>query len=135
MKLNNNLSLDSIKLPLGQFPVLYKDSFFIDCLEQMTKFKIGTACVVDENLKLLGVITDGDIRRNLISSQKMFSNLAVEYCNTFKNDNSKFVKIHDSIDKVINIHITEKIWDLPIVDNDNKLLGLIHLNNVLKEIF
>lgn len=133
MKLNK-ISLDSIKLSLEEFPVLSENTFFIECLEQMTRFKIGTACIINKENQLIGVITDGDIRRNLISSQKMFSNLAVEYCHKFSNKNTIVLKNNDDLNKAIDLVIKNKIWDIPIVDNDNKLLGLLHLNNLLKAI-
>ncbi|MBC75138.1 MAG: aminotransferase DegT [Halobacteriovoraceae bacterium] len=44
-----------------------KDSLLLDVLKVINENEKGIAFIVDENRKLLGVITDGDIRRSLLS--------------------------------------------------------------------
>jgi CBS domain-containing protein len=39
----------------------------------MTKGSLGLALVVDEQRKLLGIITDGDLRRHIDKAEKIFS--------------------------------------------------------------
>ena len=44
----------------------------------MDEYKLGIICIIDDNFKLLGVITDGDLRRAILKSQKPFSAILVD---------------------------------------------------------
>ena len=50
----------------------------------MNNFKVGMACIVDSKSKLVAVLTDGDLRRTILSTQKPLSALFVDdvkdYC-------------------------------------------------------
>ena len=99
----------------------------------MNKYKLGSVCVIDNNEKFKGIITDGDIRRKLVNYQKPFP----EFMNTeIKNFYSKKTittkKKNLNVKNLIKKMNSKKIWDLPVVDSKNKLLGVIHLQNLLK---
>ena len=44
----------------------------------MNQYKLGVACIINKNRKLLGVLTDGDIRRLLFKMQKPLSAIFVD---------------------------------------------------------
>ena len=46
---------------------------FLEALDQMDKFKLGVAIIINKDKELLGILTDGDIRRTLIKNQKPLS--------------------------------------------------------------
>ena len=41
----------------------------------MDKFKLGVAIIINKDKELLGILTDGDIRRTLIKNQKFYLHL------------------------------------------------------------
>ena len=49
-----------------------------EALDLMCRNKFGAVCVVNENKKIIGILTDGDIRRKLLKSQKPLSALMIE---------------------------------------------------------
>ena len=63
-------------LDLSKTPVVKEKTILKETLEKMVYLKIGMACVVKKNNLLLGVITDGDLRRAMFN--KNIENLTVK---------------------------------------------------------
>ena len=59
------LNVEDIMRPRAKMPVVKKDAKVKDVLLKITKMRAGSACIVDGNGKLLGIFTDGDLRRHL----------------------------------------------------------------------
>jgi len=90
-------SVASIMLSSGAFPVLSPHALVKEAMDEMNQHGIGIACIVDSNSTLLGIITDGDLRRRLIKTQKPFSAI-------FNEDVINF-----SIEDLTSINITTDI--------------------------
>ena len=89
------------------------------------------ACVVSKKNILVGVITDGDLRRKLLTNQKPWSALlnddVIDHC----KKKPITIRDNDNIKKAINIIRKKKVWDLPVLDRNGKFLGVLHLQNIL----
>lgn len=85
------------------------------------------ALVINEQGKLIGVVTDGDIRRSLINGIPL-TTLVAEVMNT----NPKVSMIGDSKQQRIAQMERYKLYQLPIVDKLGKLLGLDTLQELYK---
>jgi len=118
-------------LSLNKFPVLNPDSILIDALDLMCKNKFGSVCIVDNKKKLVGIVTDGDIRRILLKSQKPLSALMVEDLRIISTKRPKTININYNLYKAVKLMQKNKIWDLPITDKKKKLIGILHLHNAL----
>jgi CBS domain-containing protein len=86
----------------------------------------GCVVVVDEHKHLVGVLSDGDIRRSLIKGVSMLSNIE----NTI-NRNPIFLKndvpnLEEESDKIFSSRPGINL--VPVVDNDNILVSLITQN-------
>ena len=57
--------VSDVMLPLEKFPVVKESEMIKICLECMGKYKLGISTIVDNSGHLLGIFTDGDLRRNL----------------------------------------------------------------------
>ena len=62
--------VSDVMLPLAKFPVLSQEVIVKVCLEEMGLYRLGIACIVDDSDQLIGIFTDGDLRRKLLKSQK-----------------------------------------------------------------
>lgn len=127
------MKIENIILKRGFYPVLNKNCLVKEAIDVMNKHKLGSVCVIDNNNKFVGIITDGDIRRKLVNYQKPFP----EFMNTeIKNIYSKKTITTQNkklnIKNLINKMNKKKIWDLPVLDSRKKLLGVIHLQHLLK---
>ena len=121
------MNIKDVMLSLDKFPVVTKNVIFKEVLEEMGNKKLGIACVVDENYKLLGILTDGDIRRKILSIQKPLSSIFIDDCLDHAILSPKTISIDDPIIVAVNLMGENKIWDLPVVEN-GILKGLLHLH-------
>lgn len=90
----------------------------------MREYRIGGLPVVDDNYRLIGIITNRDIRFERNSDIKV-KNLMTPY-------EKLFVAVgRVSVEKAKDILHKNKIEKLPIIDEDRKLLGLITIKDII----
>jgi dTDP-glucose pyrophosphorylase len=85
-----------------------------------------TAIVVDGDERLLGIVTDGDIRRALISGCSMDSPLDGFYTKEFKSVGASY-----SREAALSLMAANRIEHLPIVDDEGRLHGLHLLSELV----
>ena len=90
----------------------------------MREFNIGGIPVVDENRTLKGIITNRDLR--------FIKDPHVQIRDIMTKDNLITAKAGISLEQAEEILQEYKIEKLPIVDEDNKLTGLITYKDILK---
>lgn len=133
-EINRNKPVQDIMIPLEKFPVLPESILFKEALEAMSRFNLGIACITNTEGKLLGLVTDGDVRRKLLKIQKPFSALfvddALDHCIKSPITTTPNTKLIEAVDVMEKKHV----WDLPVVDPSGKLLGLLHLHPAVKAI-
>ena len=111
---------------LSEIPVLSETSSLKKALDLMSQKHLGIACFVDEEGVLKGLLTDGDLRRLLLTRQNPLPALLVSDALSFGNSKPTIAHGEDEISKLQVIMNEKQIWDLPIVDSSNKLIGLLH---------
>ena len=79
-------------------------------------------CVVVVNDEVVGIITDGDVRRAMESSQNRFFSLTV---NDIMTKNPKVVTPETKISTIDNILQNNKIHAVLVVDDKNRLVGIV----------
>lgn len=126
------LNVQSVMLPPDKIPVVQGTTLFKEALDEMSRFRLGIACVVDADNRLLGILTDGDIRRKLVKVQKPLSALFVDDAEVHAIKQPTTVKPSESLAKAVEIMGERQVWDLPVVDDDSRLVGLLHLHPAVK---
>ena len=129
----NKISKYIIKLE--DIPHVYDDAFFKDALDEMIKNKLGVVCIINKKMILKGIFTDGDVRRKLIKIQKPFSAFFSDDVKKHMNKKPLTIKINTTVIAALKIMTKNRVWDLPVVDKRNKLMGLLHLNSILKFLY
>lgn len=123
-----DLVIDKSKIPIVDEKGLLKDA-----LETMSKYKFGVCfCVKKQNGKLLGILTDGDIRRKILNVQKPFSALLSDDLVVHINKKPSKIEIKSSLTSALNLMKKKLIWDLPVVTKKNVLVGMLHLHPIVK---
>ena len=132
--LNNikEIEISEAMFETDNFPVISSTTLLKEAIEEMTKYNIGIACIVDKK-DLLGVFTDGDLRRLLLSHQKPFPALFNDDVSKYMTKNPSVIQKSSSIFEAMNLINEKKIWDLPVVEN-KKLIGLVNLHTLVKYI-
>ncbi|MBX1985200.1 KpsF/GutQ family sugar-phosphate isomerase [Campylobacter jejuni] len=106
----------------SNLPIVHPDTEFNDLVDVMTSGKLGL-CVVLENEKLVGIITDGDLRRALKTSDKpRFDFRTKEIMST----NPKVVDADAMASEAEEIMLKYKIKEI-IVGKEEKVVGIIQL--------
>ena len=129
--MSSNIKLVDIILPIKKIATVNENAFLKEALENMSKFQIGICCIVNDK-KIKGIITDGDIRRKILNLQKPLPAFLVDEAISHANLDPKVLNINDDILKAVKIMEQNKIWDIPIVDNESDFVGLLHLHPVVK---
>jgi dTDP-glucose pyrophosphorylase/CBS domain-containing protein len=99
-------------------------------MEAMTVIDRGAmrvALVVDEKYRLLGVVTDGDIRRGLLSEVALAEPIVKVMC-----DRPFVANIEDSQEKILSLMTAKTIEHIPIVDSAGLLVGLKTLRELAR---
>lgn len=99
-----------------------------EVLVEMTAKRLGVTAVVNETEKLLGIITDGDIRRMLEKDCNLQQITAGEVMST----RPKTITSSELAVNALDLMRKNEIMHLVVVDNDT-YLGIIHLHDLVKE--
>lgn len=129
--LNHEIKVSQVMMSMGEFPCVEEESLLKEVLEEMTQKSIGIACIVNAERKLLGVLTDGDLRRMILRIQKPFSAFFVDDALDHAAKSALVVKLSDRLEDAVKLMGIKRIWDLPVVNDDGILVGLLHLHSAI----
>ena len=108
-------------------PVVSPDSSIKEVIVEISEKRLGVTAVI-ENEKVIGIITDGDIRRMLNKTE----NIAGLTAKDIMTVNPKTIKSSELVSDALNILEDFSITQLVVVDNEN-YTGVLHLHDILKE--
>lgn len=132
MSKNEPLRVRDVMLSLDRFPVIDDRVILKEALEAMGRFRLGVACVVGEAGRLVGIITDGDLRRTLLNVQKPLAALFVDDAVTHAILSPTTIRPDDTLSAAVDVMGLKQVWDLPVVDASGVLVGLLHLHPAVK---
>lgn len=108
-----------------KLPILDKNMDLSDIIYNISNSGYGIGFLL-QNKNIIGVITDGDIRRAI----KLELNLKKIQLQSLINKNFKFTRPDSNLHEVKNIMQTNKIITLPVIDTDNTLVGLVQYYDI-----
>ncbi|MDQ1339860.1 MAG: hypothetical protein QG567_1015 [Campylobacterota bacterium] len=85
------------------------------------------ALVVDEHDKLLGTLTDGDVRRGLLNGLSLDSSVE-----TVVFRSPTIAKISDAKEEILKLALSKKLHQIPIVDENGKIVGVQEIEELIK---
>ena len=106
---------------------LRENSTIKEALQIINQGAIQIALVVDDKDRLLGTLTDGDIRRGLLKNYTLDDSINDLY---FKKPITSLNS--ESKEKIIQKAIKNQIYQIPIVDENNILVDIVNLATLLK---
>lgn len=110
-------------------PVSNENDNFIQVIELITQKRLGCAIIIDNNSKVTGILTDGDIRRTLLKYSSNVSDLKTKDVMT---KNPKVITEDELAAKALAIMEKYSITSLAVCDSSLKPVGLIHIHELLK---
>jgi arabinose-5-phosphate isomerase len=108
-------------------PAVAPDSSIKKVIFEISEKRLGVTAVVDDN-KVIGIITDGDIRR-MLNDSDTFAHLTAKDIMT---KNPKMIQLNDMVVHALNILEDFSITQLVVLEND-EYKGVLHLHDILKE--
>lgn len=113
-------------------PTVHADTTVQEALFVITDKGLGAVSVVDENGILLGLLTDGDIRRGLRKGVEFLGRPVVEIMTktpkTITEEKLAAQALH-----LMESNIPKPVTVLPVVDNDKKVIGLLHMTDLVRQ--
>ena len=96
-----------------------------DAIEEISSKKVGFTGIVNDKNKLMGILTDGDLRRALLNNKNI--NSSIEECMT---KNPITLKGNEMAIEAVNIMDKSKINCFLITDDNQKVIGMLNLNDL-----
>jgi CBS domain-containing protein len=129
---NKTMLVSDVMISLDRLPVIKESVILKEALEGMGRSRLGITCVVNDDNKLLGILTDGDIRRKLLKVQKPFSAFFGDDALDHAIRSPITIKPLDNLIDAVDVMEQKQIWDLPVVDEQGALIGLLHLHPAVR---
>ena len=113
-------------------PFIFPNTSMKEILTKMTSYSVrGAAGVIDSNKDLIGIITDGDIRRFLEKNDQPFKSFAKD----IMTKNPKSIDANEPVEKALSMMEKNKIQVLIVLDNESttpkKPVGMIAYQDLL----
>lgn len=108
-------------------PIVTRASKISDTLMQISRTKMGLAAVIEDE-KILGVVTDGDIRRAMQRDQEHFFKLTVK---DLMSHNPKTILETAKLTQAESIMRKNNIHSIIVVNSENKFVGVIDMFSCL----
>lgn len=108
-------------------PVVSEDSSVGEALSILERGSMGSVVVMDGSKRLVGIVTDGDVRRLVVHDA--FNRFAP--VNTIMTRNPSSGKADDSVAELLDLMESKSITTLPIIDGEFRVVGLLHLHDLL----
>jgi len=105
-----------------------KEATVKDAILAMTSARAGSVAVVDAQQHLLGIFTDGDLRRHVVDGADITARKVAE----FMTENPITLSCDDLAVDVLSIYEKHSIDDLIVLDSENRVAGMIDIQDLPK---
>ena len=109
-------------------PCVMKNENIQNAIINISQNRLGATVVLDENEKLLGIITDGDVRRMVEKGTPITALQAKD----IMSHNPKTIESSELAVNAFNIMQKNKITSVVVLE-EGKYIGLIHIHDILRE--
>src|SRR5205807_1747666 len=114
----------------NDIPLVKKDAPLASVMHEISSKRLGAACVAEDDGKLLGIVTDGDLRRFFQVHNRIDMHKAEEIMSANPKTTSADILAIEAL------HLMEdsppKVLQLPVVDDRNVVIGMIHLHDIVR---
>lgn len=110
-------------------PKISPDATLKEIIIIISQSRLGATAVVDANSQAIGIITDGDVRRMLETTDQLGAIKAADIFSAHPKTIHPDMLAMEALEKMKQCGISQLI----VVDKDNKYLGILHLHDLVRE--
>lgn len=111
-------------------PMVEPDTVMTEAIMEISSKRLGMTAVVDKDKRVLGIITDGDLRRGIQKYGKEFFDMKAADVMT---KSPKTITRNELAAKALAIMEENSITSLIVPDKDGRIEGIIHIHDILKK--
>ena len=126
------LKVDELMRCGDEIPVATAGVSFGDALRLISEKKMGCVLLTDGGRRLIGIITDGDLRRHLAGASGSVSEMMVGGVETLVSSSPATIEKDRLAAEAMRLMEDRQITTLPVVDADGGICGLLHLHDLIK---
>lgn len=112
----------------SDIPVVSPDTSFSDLMREISAKGLGAAVVVDANKQILGIFTDGDLRRLVESGADLRAKTAVEVM----HPKPSTIGVHALAVDAADLMERKRITSVLVVDGNQALCGVLNSNDLMR---
>lgn len=116
-------------------PVVGSSAAFASIIDALTRQPIGGVSVVDDEGRLVGLLTDGDVRRAIAAArgsvQDLLASPASDFMTKRPNSISPETLAFDAL-RTMETHKPRPVYVLPVVEASGKVVGMIHMHALVQ---
>ncbi len=116
----------------NDIPTVREETLIKDAIFEISSKKMGVTAVLDATGRLVGVISDGDLRRWMEKTEKTGENLLLKKASDIMTRNPKVANKDSLAAEAVAIMEKNSITCLIVADAEEKPEGVIHLHDLLK---
>ncbi|REH48825.1 arabinose-5-phosphate isomerase [Tenacibaculum gallaicum] len=113
----------------NELPKVKSTDKITQVIVEISEKRLGVTAVIDNNDRITGIITDGDIRRMLSRTTKIDELTATDIMSTTPKTIDVDAMAVEALDALENNNITQIL----VTDIDNNYVGVVHLHDLIKE--
>jgi len=122
-----SIKIKEVMFAGDRIPLVAIDQTVRETIFEIDKKKLGASLVVDNGLILLGIVTDGDIRRALLEWKDIMG-LKVE---KIMSRSPRMINEEKKVSEAVTLMEHNAISVLPVVDKLKRVKGIVHLHELL----
>jgi arabinose-5-phosphate isomerase len=120
------MRVESLMHAGAALPAVQPDTRMPDVIHEITDKRLGMTCVVDAEGRLLGLVTDGDLRRHLTAGPSMLDQTAGD----IMTPNPVTISRDTLAVEALRLMEERKITSVIVVDADTRAEGVVHLHDL-----
>ena len=122
-----SIKIKEVMFTGDRIPFVAIDQTVRETIVEIDKKKLGASLVVDNSLVLLGIVTDGDIRRALLHWKDIMGLKVAK----IMSKSPKMIDEEKKVSEAVTLMEHNAISVLPVVDKLKRVKGIVHLHELL----
>ncbi len=120
------LTVDDLMHRADELPAVLETASMHETVEEMSAKRLGMTCVVDEQGRLAGVVTDGDLRRRMLRTNEPLRGTARDAMTR----TPLTIEPGALASEALRLMEDRRVTSLPVIDPERRLLGVIQIHDL-----